>query len=77
MESFWDTEIKEEEPPAPVPSSSSSFPQTHIDVNRLKPRVAQPNSIWKENNPAEWLAIQRQGELVAPQETGLLFSNSN
>ena len=70
-ESFWDDEGHVEETTAKAriePASSSSLPTSNIDVNRLRPRVAQVQSIWKENNPAEWRAMQQQGELVSPQE---------
>ena len=66
--SFWDADPVKEEKRMEVEPASSSLPLSAIDVNRLKPRAAQVHSVWKENNPAEWRAMQLQGELVPPQQ---------
>ena len=65
----WDAvEPKEEEGNRAEIPVVVSLPRGQIDVNRLKPRAAQTHSVWKENNPAEWQAMQKQGELVSPNE---------
>ncbi|CAJ1353777.1 unnamed protein product [Effrenium voratum] len=47
-------------------SGTAKIPQ--VDVNRLKPKSVQTQCVWKDNNPAEWRAMVRQGGIVSPQD---------
>ena len=49
-------------------SDSSASMISSIDVTLLKPRASRMQHQWKDSNPAEWNAMQRQGELVPPEK---------
>lgn len=39
-----------------------------VDVTQLRPRALKLQNQWKDNNPAEWKALLREGELVSPHK---------
>eukprot|EP00931_Biecheleriopsis_adriatica_P024320 TRINITY_DN15189_c0_g1_i1.p1 TRINITY_DN15189_c0_g1~~TRINITY_DN15189_c0_g1_i1.p1 ORF type:complete len:1332 (+),score=353.69 TRINITY_DN15189_c0_g1_i1:25-4020(+) len=49
-------------------TTGESTLKQYIDVNQIVPRGGQVQNQWKENNPAEWRAMLREGELVSPRK---------